>query len=162
MFSCEFCKICKNTFFTEHLRCLLLFMVLHNPVTFQILPTLGDQVQNWCCVVCTTLLCLNLARLSNHAAVKLPAVFPEKNMGEILTWFVLEHIFKFSWHNFKANLNQLCLAVCFICCFLWILLISLFYSLCNGWSRNIFPLLPKMICFLQIFCVHFFQRDSRQ
>lgn len=28
---------------------------------------------------------------------------------------LFEHIFPFSWHNFRTNLVQWCLAVCFIC-----------------------------------------------
>ena len=53
-FAVNFAKFVRTRFFTEDFWCLLLFMLLHNPVTFQILPTLGEQVQNWCCVECTT------------------------------------------------------------------------------------------------------------
>ena len=42
-FAVNFAKFVRTLFFTEHFRCLLLFM-----------PTLGEQVQNWCCVECTT------------------------------------------------------------------------------------------------------------
>ena len=92
----------------------------------------------------SNLSCPSYMAFTSKRFLEVPTIesWPEWNLSHFKLQTV-GNVLNFSWHKFKTNLVQLCLAVCFPgFCKLWMLLeIHLFCLFSTGWLHNAFLLL---------------------